>query len=111
MPVTQSAMRLLAALTVLSAGLAVACEREHRDVIKFGVILSLSGPAAPYGQDNQKGLQVAQAVAVAGGTATGRRLKLDVQDDAGDAAQAVTLARRFAADPSVCALIGPTRTG
>jgi branched-chain amino acid transport system substrate-binding protein len=45
------------------------------------------------------------------GGINGKKIVLDIQDDAGDPAQAVALAKRFASDPAVVAILGPTRTG
>lgn len=79
--------------------------------VRFGVILSTTGAAAPYGLDNLSGLQVAQEYVNQQGGIHGRPVELVVHDDAGEPAQAVALARRFAGDRRVTALLGPTRTG
>jgi branched-chain amino acid transport system substrate-binding protein len=87
------------------------CGRPANNTPRFGVILSLSGPAAPYGLDNRKGVELAQEDLNRSGGIAGHRVELDIQDSAGDPAQALALARRFAADKRVIAIIGPTRTG
>jgi branched-chain amino acid transport system substrate-binding protein len=79
--------------------------------VRFGAILSLSGAAAPYGVDNRKGLELAKEDLNKKGGIDGRQVDLDIQDSAGDPAQALTLARRFAGDRNIVAIIGPTRTG
>jgi branched-chain amino acid transport system substrate-binding protein len=56
-------------------------------------------------------VQLAQEAINAEGGIRGKRLELEIQDSAGEPAQAVSLAKRFAADPTVVAIIGPTRTG
>jgi branched-chain amino acid transport system substrate-binding protein len=38
-------------------------------------------------------------------------MKLEVEDSGGDPSQAVLLAKRFASDPGVLGILGPTRTG
>jgi len=88
-----------------------ACKRSDDGRIHLGVILSLTGAAAPYGQDNLHGLQLALKLVNAQGGVHGKKVTLDVQDTAGDPAQAISIAKRFAADSSVVALLGPTRTG
>lgn len=93
------------------AAVLTSCSRPDGNVVKFGAILSLSGSAAPYGQDNRNGLNLAKEELNKGGGIAGRRIELDIQDSAGDPAQAVSLARRFAADKDIVAIIGPTRTG
>lgn len=79
--------------------------------VRFGVVLSTTGAAAPYGIDNLRGLQVAQEYLNEQGGIHGRPVELLVHDDAGEPAQAVALARRFAGDPRVTGIVGPTRTG
>jgi branched-chain amino acid transport system substrate-binding protein len=94
------------------AGLAVSsCKRATDNAIHFGAILSLTGAAAPYGQDNLHGLQLAQEVLNERGGIRGKKVEVDIQDSTGDAAQAVTLAQRFASDSNVLGILGPTRTG
>src|SRR5712664_3989388 len=86
------------------------CHRTSNNV-RLGAILSLTGAAAPYGQDNLRGLQLAQEVLNERGGIRGKKIELDIQDSTGDPAQAVTLSQRFASDRSVAAILGPTRTG
>src|SRR6267154_911582 len=95
-------LSLLAAAICL---LFVGCNRPGTDELRFGVILSLTGPAATYGQDNLRGLQLAQGVLNERGGINGKRVELNVQDSAGDPAQAVTLARRFASDRNIIAIL------
>lgn len=102
----------LTAITILfSLGLLGSCTSPPESDVRFGVILSLTGPAAPYGQDNLRGVQLAQEVINERGGIIGKKVELDIQDSAGDPAQAVSLAQRFAANPNVRAILGPTRTG
>lgn len=101
---------------VFAAGLVIlaflsGCSNAGTNTIHFGAILSLTGPAAPYGQDNLRGLQLAQQQLNDAGGIAGRKVELDIQDSAGDPAQAVVLARRFAGDGTISAILGPTRTG
>lgn len=98
---------LLLAVVVLSLG----CSRRDQSSLKLGAILSLTGPAAAYGQDNLKGLTIAQRLTNSLGGIHGKQLSLEVEDSAGDPAQAVALGRRFASDPDIVAIVGPTRTG
>lgn len=104
-------MKKTLALLLVPMALAIGCGRSQKPGIRFGAILTTSGPAAPYGTDNLKGLQLAQALINDAGGVGGQRIELDIQDDAGDPTQAVSLAKRLAADNSVLAILGPTRTG
>lgn len=95
-------------LTIATLG---ACRKEQPAEVRYGVILSQSGAAAPYGQDNLRGLQLAQEVLNEKGGVLGRRVNAVVNDDAGDPAQAVALARKYSGEADTLAIIGPTRTG
>jgi branched-chain amino acid transport system substrate-binding protein len=86
-------------------------DRGAAEPIRFGAIITTTGAAAPYGQDNLKGLQVAQDYLNERGGVNGRKVELIVEDDAGEPAQAVALAQRFAGNRGVTAILGPTRTG
>lgn len=88
-----------------------ACDKPSGNVIRIGAILTLSGPVAPYGQDNLKGIQLAQGLINENGGIAGRKVEIDVQDDAGDPAQATALARQMASNNNIIAIIGLTRTG
>lgn len=104
---------LFASLAGVIALLTAGCgtQPEPAASVHFGAILSLTGPAAPYGKDNQTGLELAREVINASGGIKGKSVELDVQDSAGESEQAIALARRFAADAHVVAILGPTRTG
>ncbi|HEY0016926.1 MAG TPA: ABC transporter substrate-binding protein [Longimicrobium sp.] len=107
--------RLAAAILAAAAALA-RCgggegEKGAAAPVRFGVVLSTTGAAAPYGIDNLRGLQVAQEYLNEQGGIHGRPVELVVHDDAGEPAQAVALARRFAGDRRVTGIVGPTRTG
>lgn len=101
----------IAVVAILVAIIVGGCKRYNENSIHIGVILSLTGAAAPYGQDNLHGLQVAQEVLNERGGIRNKKIELDIQDSTGDAAQAVTLTQRFASDKRVIGILGPTRTG
>lgn len=107
----RSSFRFVAILVILSTFMASCDRSQDQGELRLGVILSLTGPAAPYGQDNLKGVKLAQQIINSAGGVRGHKLALDIQDSAGDPAQAVALAQRFAADKQISAIIGPTRTG
>jgi branched-chain amino acid transport system substrate-binding protein len=106
--------KLFGQLSVFLAALALivaSCQQPRADKVRFGAILSLTGAAAAYGQDNLRGIQIAQEKINEQGGLAGKQVEIDIQDSAGDSAQAVSLAQRFASDQSVVAVLGPTRTG
>lgn len=104
------------ALALAAAATAAGCADrggggDTPEPVRFGVIVSVTGAAAPYGNDNVKGLRLAQEYVNQRGGVGGRPVELVIEDDAGEPAQAVALARRFAGDPRVSGILGPTRTG
>jgi branched-chain amino acid transport system substrate-binding protein len=103
--------KLVSILVVIITIVLSSCQPKADNNVHFGAILSLTGAAAPYGQDNLHGLQIAQEVLNERGGINGKKIDVDVQDSTGDPAQAVTLAQRFASDQRVLAILGPTRTG
>ena len=77
--------------------------------VRIGLSAPLSGPDATFGQGLRQGAE--QAVADINRAAGGRpRLVLVPADDAGDARQAVSVARKFTAD-GVRLVVGPFESG
>jgi branched-chain amino acid transport system substrate-binding protein len=107
----KNAYKVISIFTAISALTFSACQRKTDNAVHFGAILSLTGAAAPYGQDNLRGLQLAEEVLNERGGIRGKKVVVDIQDSAGDPAQAVTLAQRFASDQNMLGILGPTRTG
>lgn len=92
-------------LAILLAGSLLAAPAAAQAPVRIGLSAPLSGPDAAFGQGLRQGAE--QAVADlnrAGGPRA--RFALVLADDAGDAKQAVTVARKFAAD-GVRLVVGP----
>ncbi len=70
----------------------------------------MTGPAAAYGIDGEKGIELARAHLASGDHINGNSIQFEIEDSGGDPATAVMLARRFADDSRVVAILGPTRT-
>lgn len=80
------------------------------DPVKLGVVLTLSGPAAPVGTTVMRGLEIAlEEVNTAGGIA-GRPVELVVRDDQGDPAGAAAAVTRVVERDGVAAIIGAAIT-
>ena len=95
----------LAALCVLTAAGAAAMAAEYTVV----VLQSLTGPAAFVGVSARDGmLLAAEEINRKQEMGPGNTLKLIVADDANDKAQTLTLLNRYAADPSILIVVGPT---
>ncbi len=75
---------------------------------KIGAVLSLSGHAAGMGSHQRDGARYAVDEINAAGGVNGRKLRLDVRDDAGDPNKTVSVFNRFAADDEVLAVFGGT---
>src|SRR5512140_3631347 len=73
--------------------------------IKIGAALSLTGPAASYGQQQKAGLSAAADELNA---AAGPKLELVIEDDASTKEQGITVFQRFINRDKVSAIIGPT---
>jgi branched-chain amino acid transport system substrate-binding protein len=101
---------LAAALLVapaLVAGLFASAPARAQDV-PIGAIEILSGPNAAYGVAIRAGLELALDRVNEKGVLGGRKIKLSVEDSAGNKDQAVNAARGLIGRDKVVALIGPT---
>lgn len=86
---------------LLLAGPAVA-----QTVLKIGLSAPLTGPDAAFGQGMRLGAEQAVADLNRAAGPSGRKLVLVVADDAGDAKQGATVAKRFAMD-GIRLVVGP----
>ncbi len=73
--------------------------------IKIGAALSLTGPAASYGQQQKAGLAAALDELNAAG---GPKIELLIEDDASTKEQGITVFQKFINRDKVAAIIGPT---
>jgi len=78
--------------------------------IKIGAILSITGPAAPLGQPEARAVRMAVEQVNAEGGVLGRPVDVIIQDDKGNASDALSCARELVTDEKVCAIVGPSRT-
>ena len=86
---------------LVGSGTGADCTIE--EAVPVGAALSLTGPAASYGESQQKGLELAaEELAEVGGVT----YDLVIEDDATDPRQGITVFEEFTADRSV--IIGPT---
>ena len=76
----------------------------------IGVVLPLSGPYAPFGEDSLRGVLLAAGVfGAADGDAPA--LRVVVRDSQGQPAQAAAAVRELAADDEITAIVGPLLSG
>ncbi len=99
-------MKRLATLTylLLSACLALAGTALAADTVKIGACLSMTGANAPYGQNAQKGLELALS---ARPTVLGKKVEVAVADNKSDKVEAVNATNRLIQRDQVAAIIGP----
>lgn len=98
-------LRRLVAASLLTGVAATASAAEYTVV----VLQSLTGPAAFLGVPSREGMvMAADEINRKQELGAGNSLKIVVADDATDRAQTLPLLQRFAADPSVLMVIGPT---
>ncbi len=76
--------------------------------LKFGVLVSLSGPSANIGTDQKTGLEMAASEVNASGGILGQQVVLDAQDDGSTATTAVQGAHKLVDQDGIQALFGPT---
>lgn len=79
--------------------------------IKLGAVLSVTGPASFLGDPEKRTLEMEVEALNAKGGLLGRKIRLIVYDDAGDANAARTFATRLLEEDKVTAMIGGSTTG
>ncbi len=78
------------------------------NTVKLGVAEMLTGSSAFYGNAVLAGIKVGVANLNSEGGILGKKVVLDVQDNASSDAQTTTIMKKFAADSSIGAVIPPT---
>src|SRR5437764_675027 len=98
------------AIAVLAA--VVAPGRASAQEYQFGALVSLDGPASFVGVAAQSGLKAAVDVINADPARylgnKSRSIKIDIRNAGASNAQALTLAREFAGNSSILAILGPS---
>jgi branched-chain amino acid transport system substrate-binding protein len=106
-PTRRNAGAALLAVALLGVVAGAPSEAQQAD-IKIGVILTLSGPPGRAGNRQKDGAELAVERINAAGGIKGRKLRLVIQDDAGDPNAAVTAFNTLAADDEIVAVYGTT---
>lgn len=103
----------LCAITLL--GILAGCSGNNtsktNNVIKIGVLAPLTGTNAEYGKGFEIGTQMAVDRINAAGGINGRTLELIIKDSKGDQKESSDLARMFADDEEIMAIIGDFASG
>lgn len=83
----------------------------EKGTIKLGVLAPLTGTNAEYGKGFQIGMQMAVDKINAEGGANGYQLELDIKDSKGDQKESSDLARQFADNEEIMAILGDFTSG
>lgn len=88
---------------LVGTGTGESCEIE--EAVPVGAVLSLTGPAAQYGESQRNGLELAaQQLNEQGGVT----YELTIEDDQTDPRQGITVFEQFASQDDMSVIIGPT---
>lgn len=101
-------MRALIALLFM---LVVAAPVSAQEPVKIGAVLSITGPASYFGEDERNTLQLLQDQINARGGIKGRKVEVVIYDDATDPTKSVTALRRLHEEDKVVAVIGGSISG
>jgi branched-chain amino acid transport system substrate-binding protein len=81
------------------------------EVYKIGAVLSLSGPAAPLGQPEQRSLMLLEEQINADGGIDGHQVSFIIEDDESEPAKANTAVTKLINQDEVAAIVGGSTTG
>jgi branched-chain amino acid transport system substrate-binding protein len=97
---------LLSAIALAWASTTQLVQAQDQDPIKIGAILSLTGPAAPFGIPERAAAQVVIDKINKDGGIKGRKLELVVVDDKTNPTEAARAAQRLISSENVVAIVG-----
>jgi len=97
-----------AILLLMVAGCSTPEVETNSSPIRIGVVLSLSGENATYGQDCLKGIQMSVDQANVMGGVKGRKIELAIEDDGTSTVRTMEAVRKLASDGTIMAIIGGT---
>jgi branched-chain amino acid transport system substrate-binding protein len=107
----RSFVAIAIAFIFISTCLAAGCSKTAKaGKFKIGVILSLSGPAAPLGQSEQRSINLLKQQLGSKGI-DGTPVEFLIEDDESDPAKANIAANMLINQEKVCAIIGCSTTG
>ncbi|MEI5682610.1 ABC transporter substrate-binding protein [Mesorhizobium sp. CCNWLW179-1] len=105
-------MKKYAILAAAAASLfAVGIANAEEPPIKIGAVYALTGPVAPYGTAQQKGLDLRVDEINKAGGIQGRKVEVVYYDTEGNGNRAVQLIRRAIESDNVDVLVGPSTSG
>jgi branched-chain amino acid transport system substrate-binding protein len=102
---------ILAAVLFAGGGREATGSSAGEKVLKLGVLAPLTGTNAEYGKGFQVGMQMRVDRLNAAGGVNGYTFELVIRDSKGDAKESSDLARQFADDPEIYAILGDFTSG
>ena len=103
-------MKKINAIGLAALILLFGCAKKE-NVIKIGMAVPLTGDQAAIGQDEKNAVELAFEEINAEGGVLGKKIRLVAMDDKADPKEAVNIARRFAGDRDILAIIGHLNSG
>lgn len=85
--------------------------QKSADTIKIGINMELSGPAASYGEETLKGMEMAIEEINAAGGVNSKKIEIVKYDNKSEAAESTTLATKLMTQDKVLVVLGPATTG
>lgn len=101
---------LLVSLLLAGVLSGLGCGEETGD-IEIGAVLSLSGPAAPLGEPEERSLELYEEQINKDGGINGRQVKFIIEDDESEPTKAATAITKLINQEGVCAVIGSSTSG
>lgn len=94
-------------LCLAIVGFAAATGAAHaKDTLKIGIIESISGPAAAYGENHRMGTQLAVDLINQAGGFNGKPIEFVAEDDRSDPAAGINAAKKLLTQQKVDAIVG-----
>lgn len=98
-------------VVIVIVGLGLFNKQSHKGELKIGVIASLTGPGAYFGEQLVNGLQMALADINANGGIDGQKVSLIIEDSKTDNTTALTVAKKLIDVDNVKVIIGDSWNG
>jgi len=102
---------LLCVVVALSLAALGCGDSGEKEVYKIGAVLSISGPAAPLGQPEQRSLMLLEKQINAEGGVDGHQVSFIIEDDESEPAKANTAVTKLINQDGVAAIVGASSTG
>ena len=104
-------MVTLVAVSLAAAGCGTKSVDTSKETFKIGAVLSLSGPAAPLGQPEQRSLMMLEEQLNAGEGVDGHKVEFVIEDDESQPEKAKAAITKLINQDKVPAVIGSSTTG